>query len=180
MASKSASIDTPDIIRDFRKQFITFDHECRRALSGVNSDVNKTVEWLRRDQPSFWKKELRSCEELVRQARSEYLRAKNAPRQVRRPSHIEERAVLEKAERRRDDARKKMEATKRWAGILESKVEKIMGPILSLSSLLDDLTPKAVNRLDRMIESLDEYFRESPGEAAGPLPGAEEGDDGTV
>lgn len=163
MSTGSARIDSPDVIKDFRNQFLKFEQTCRQGLSGASSDVDRIMQWLRHDQLLFWKQELRKSEELLSQARSQYLLARHGSDYLRKPSYVEEQKALKKAERRKEEAQKKLEAVKKWSAMLEQQADKLMGPIDNFSGLLDTMAPKALSRLEVMIRNLEDYLRDSPG-----------------
>ncbi len=164
MASDSANINSPEIIRRFRHQFVKFDEKCRLALGGVQGDVRKTQEWLRRDQLAHWKRQLRKREDMLALAKSEYIRADAATKYSRKESCYDERKAVEKAQRLRDEAEEKIALVKQWIQRLEEDTTNLLRPCISLSSLMDVLTPKALARLDKMLDGLDSYLRAAPPE----------------
>src|SRR5437667_12505042 len=114
MSQNSARIDSPDVIKDFRVQLIKFDEVCRQSVAGIRSDVHHAMQWLQHDQMSHWKQEYRKAEELVRQAKSEYLLARYGATNIRKPSYVDEQKALRRAEMKKETCEKKMAAVKRW------------------------------------------------------------------
>ena len=159
----AANISSPDVIRKFRSQFVTFDSDCRRALEGARSDVSRIQEWLRREQLSFWQKELRRREELTEQARRDYLSACHRDGFAGKQSSVDEKKALDRALRLKAEAEQKLRAVKRWLLHIEREATNISGACLSLSAMLDTATPQALARLDEMLDRLDEYLRAAPG-----------------
>jgi len=157
-----ADISSPDIIREFRTAFLKFEDRSKQAVSGVRTDCDRVLEWLRHEQLSFLKQELRKCEETVRQARSEYLLARHGADALRKPSYSEEEKALRKAEQHKHEIEDKIEAVKRWIPLLEQQTRKLMGPVNSLGGILDSTAPMIRARLDVMAQCLDDYLRESP------------------
>jgi len=168
MGQNTARISSPDAIRDFRGHFLKFEQRSKQAVSGVRSDCDGVMEWLRRDQQQYWKQELRKIEEVVRQARSAYILARHSSEYLRKPSYQEEEKALKKAEHYKQEVEMKLEAVKKWAIVLEQQAKKLMGPINNLAGILESSAPTARARLDHMVESLEEYLRESPGDAGTP------------
>jgi hypothetical protein len=161
--AKSARIDSPDLIKDFRNRFIVFDSECKRALDGIRSDVTRTVAWLKSEQTSYWKQQYRKREEMLRRAKEAYRQARFGNDR----SCIDEQKAVKKAERMRDEAEQKIRLVRKWIQQIESKSGPMLGPCMRLSSQLADLAPKGVARLDTMIDSLDAYFRTVAGDGGG-------------
>ena len=154
-----ARIESPEVIKAFRPQLIKFDEACHQAVTGVRSDMHRATQWLRQDQMNYWKRELRKSEEQVIQCRTAYIEARYGAPQLRKNSAVDEKKALERAERRKEECDRKLAATKRWAAILEQQAEKMMGPIDNLSHTLDSATPKALSKLDQLVQNLEDYMR---------------------
>jgi len=161
-----AQIHSPDIITDFRIQFMKFEEACKTAVAEVRSDCGRVQEWLRHAQLQHWKQALRKIDDIVRRARSDYDMARHGSDYLRKPSYIEEQKALQKAMRRKEEIQRKLEATKKWGMRLDQQTKKLMGPINNLGGLLESSAPVARARLDKMVQCLEEYFRESPKETA--------------
>jgi hypothetical protein len=162
----AANIDSPEVIKELRKHYSTFDQVARNALMGCASDVRSTLEWLKTEQRSHWGFQLRKCEEALNVAQSEYSQAKWASgRGDLRTSGAEELRALQRAKRRKEEVEQKIQVLNRWAALLDQQVHKLMGPVNALSILLDKNTPVTLARLDKMLENLQEYLRPAPTEA---------------
>jgi hypothetical protein len=160
-----ANINSPEVIRRFRARFVEFDADCRRALEGSRGEVSRIEEWLRREQTAYWKAQLRKREEAVEKAKRDYASARyNDGGFQGKKSSVDEKKALDKALRLKAEAEAKLAAIKRWLLSIDKQVADVYGACLSLSSLLDATTPRALSRLDGMLDSLDEYMR--PGGAA--------------
>ena len=163
-----AQIQSPDVISDFRIQFMKFEETCKTAVAEIRAACGRVQEWLRHAQMQHWKHELRKIDDIVRRKRSDYDMARHGSDYLRKPSYIEEQKALEKAMRRKEEIQHKLEATKKWGLVLEQQSKKLMGPINNLASLLESSAPVARARLDRMVQCLEEYFRESPTDTGTP------------
>jgi hypothetical protein len=160
MPAGPANISSPEVIKRFRARMVEFDSECRRALEGSRSEVSRIEDWLRREQATYWKRELRKREEIAEQARRDYLSAvHNDGGYGGKKSAVDEKKLLDRALRRKAEAEAKVQAVKRWLMTIDKQVADVSGACLSLSSLLDSVIPKALARLDQMLDSLDEYMR---------------------
>ncbi len=169
MAGGPARIDSQDIIRDIRARFVTFNEVCSNALMSLESDVRSTATWLRTDRETYWKQQHRRREEAYQIALNEYNRARDAVAgPMGKPSYIDEKKAYERAKRSKEEAERAIAAVKSWTRLLEHKTEKLSGPCIALSILLAHLTPRALARLDRMADRLDEYFRPGDGGKAAP------------
>ncbi len=161
----TANISGPEVLKRFRHRFVKFDDECRQALGAVNGDVARIVEWLRREQLAHWKRQLRKREEMVQSFRLEYLSATQEDKYHRKSSGVDERKRLEKAKRMKTEAEDKIQLVKKWSMVIESKSGTLLRPCSSLSTTLEIKTPRALARLDKMLDSLDNYLR--PGASTG-------------
>ncbi len=166
MSGKPARIDSPEVIKELRVQFAKFDEACRQALSGCDSEVKATDSWLRSDQRIFLKMQVRKCDEAVNVAQSEYNAARWGAADLSRSTGMEEKRALDRAKRRKEEADGRVAALERWSVRLEDSVDKLRKPCIVLSNLLNHNTPRAMASIDRMLDSLEEYFRPSPPEGA--------------
>lgn len=162
MADAKARIDSPDVIKDFRIQFVKFNAVARQAVDGMNTDSSRITQWLRHDQLSFWTKELKKREELVRQARHAYALAKDQSGPYAKTSSIDEQKDLHKAQRLLEEAEQKLKSVKKWTHMLERELENLAGPVNNLSATLDAATPRALSKLDLLTEKLEDYLRLGP------------------
>lgn len=165
MAHGPARIDTPEVIRGFRARFTAFDQTCRTALMGIGSEVSAAREWLRNEQRTRWSLELRKRQEELVRAVGAYQDAKHTASLRGISSAVDERRALDRARRRKEEAEEKLEAVRKWTMLVDQKVAKLLGPCHALSTMMEQTTPRALARLDRMLESLTDYFGDAPKEA---------------
>ncbi len=79
--------------------------------------------------------------------------------------------ALEKAKKRLDQAREKVEVVRRWGQIVEQEVGDFRGPAQQLNAMIDGELPRAMALLARKIQALEEYANlMSEGAAAGSIP----------
>ena len=171
----SVRIDSPDIIQDFRNHFVKFDEGCRQAVGGVRMECQRIHQWLQYEQVPRLKQEFQKSDELMQQAKSAYLLKHGDSPAYGQSSAMDELKTLRKAERRREEAEKKLRAAKQWVTLLDHETHKLMGPINSLSTTLAATTPQALAKLDLLVRSLEEYLRDSPPDAGIPRPAGDPG-----
>jgi len=173
MARGPANIQSPEVIKRFRASFIKFAEEGRRAVEDIQRDVSRVQQWLDREQSAHWKRELRRREEIVQRARGEYTRARAEQGPLRKRSCVDEKKALDRALRLHEEAEQKLRTVKKTLLTLEQRTTKALGPVTGFSSMLVTNAPKALARLDSMLDKLDEYLR--PGSSTpgvGPAKGA--------
>lgn len=159
MWHNSARIDSPEVIKEFRRHFVKFNETCQNAITGIRGDARKVSQWLQMEQLPYWSAELRKSEEARLDARTALSMAKNNENIYGKSSCIEERKVLRKAEARKEHAEQKLRATKKWLSLLEREIENQIGPVNALAATLDNGIPRGLAQLDLLTEKLEEYFR---------------------
>ncbi len=155
----NANISDPEVLKRFRQQFVKFDADCRQALGSVRGDIYRVIDWLQREQLSHWQRQLRKREELVMQARLEYQRAASGEKFHGKSSGVDERKILDRMMRLKEEAELRIERVKHWSWAVDQETGKLMHPCAALGRLLDHQSPQTIARLDRMIDSLDDYLR---------------------
>lgn len=154
-----ASIRDPEVLRRVREAYVTFDKDTHRAVASVTSSVSQVREWLGREQLAYWTRQLRLRQEALRAAKSDYNRAVRGPRTIMRNSGFDERKAMNKAKARMEEAEEKIKVVKRWTRMLDEKADPLMAAVSRLARLLEQSTPRALGRLDTMLDSLDAYHR---------------------
>lgn len=162
MAHGPARIDSPDVLRELRAQFAKFDEACRQSLAACDAHVKTTDAWLANDQRIYLKQLLRKCDEAVLSAQRDYAKARWSATDLSRSSGVEEKRVLDRAKRKKEEVEEKVAALEKWTIRLEDAVDKMRKPLIALGNLLDFTTPRALARIDQMIDSLEEYLRPPP------------------
>ncbi|MEI6233339.1 MAG: hypothetical protein WCT04_09815 [Planctomycetota bacterium] len=159
MWHNSARIDSPEVIKEFRRHFVKFNETCQNAITGIRGDARKVAQWLQMEQLPYWTSELRKSEEARLDARTKLSMEKNNENIYGKNSCIEERKVLRKAEARKEHAELKLRAVKKWMSMLDREIENQIGPVNNLASTLDNEFPRGLAQLDLLTEKLEEYFR---------------------
>ncbi|HEY3227021.1 MAG TPA: hypothetical protein VGK61_08525 [Planctomycetota bacterium] len=165
MGHGSADIESAEVVKEFRNRLVAFDRLCRNALIGVDAEVKRTVDWLRSTQLPACQRQVRKDEEAVNRAMSEYLDAGWRSSYTGKTSRVEEMKALHRAKRRKEESEAKLAAVRRWATVLDQTIGKMSAPCNALGILIDHLTPRALARLDQMLDNLEEYFRAKPQES---------------
>jgi hypothetical protein len=165
MARGPAHIQSPEVIKSFRANFIQFPEESRRAVEDIQRDVSKVQQWLEHEQAAHWKRELRRRAEIGQRVRGEYTRARADTSPLAKKSFVDEKKALDKALRLQEEAEQKLKFVKKTLLTIEQRTAKAIGPCTVLSSMLAAEGPRAVARLDTMLDKLDDYLRPA---ASGP------------
>ncbi len=77
MWHNAAQIDSPEVIKEFRRHFVKFGETSKLAIEGIKGDTRRVMQWLQHEQLPFWTAELRKAEEKRLDARTALSSAKN-------------------------------------------------------------------------------------------------------
>lgn len=167
--ARSARVQSTEAIKHFRAKLIKFAEHAKAALGDTDAELLRAGTWLRQDRQTYWKMEYRKRAEAFQRARSA-LNEKKLYKSATgdRQSTVEEEKAFALAKRRLEEAESKVAAVKAWLRKLEDErfLYKAQSQRMARAAEMD--VPRAVAMLDRVLDSLDAYFRESaPAPAAG-------------
>lgn len=155
---ESARIQSVEVLRDVKAALQDFVKEAALCITSVDADVQRVGQWLTLDRPAYWKHEVRKREELVEAAKAE-IRRKELAAFPNPADTVLERKALKRAKERLELAMEKRERVRKWAPAWEREGSIFKGGCAPLNEVLHREIPQAIARLDRMMESLEEYFR---------------------
>jgi hypothetical protein len=167
VAQSSANIDSPEVIRRLRAQFVKFQERCGIALAEIYADVRTVEAWLEREVHPYWRRQLRRRQDLVEKAKRDYAEAVWGSKNVGKASPVDEKKALDRAIRKKEEAELKLKRIKRWNQVMKREIGKRLQPCRRLGLEMDTLGPKALARLDQMMDSLDRYIRRAPPKTEG-------------
>ena len=157
--AEGARIYSVDAVRMFRAALIKYAETGNVALTSADGDVDRVMGWLERDQTSFWTGQVRKrhehvvkCEDAVRQKRL----FKGADGGVQ--SVVDEMKALATAKRREEEAVHKVAAVKKAILVLRKEGQLYKGRVMKLGTTMASDIPKAVHRLDRMMDQVESYL----------------------
>lgn len=153
----AARITSIDALKEFRAALIKFKAEATAALIETESEIQRTLLWLRHDQSAYWQREVRKRQELLARARSDLYRKQVAQDPEIRAS-VDQKKAVERAKRDLAHAEEKVQTVRRWIAILDKELVLYRGECQGLSSMLEGDIPGVIKRLDGMIDSLQAYL----------------------
>jgi len=168
----SADIRSPESLKRFRHRYLEFDKHAQRSLELVTGDLRSVSEWLEREQIPYWNLQLRRRHDHMKNMWREYIMARHGDPKMGKPSSVDERQAYEKAKRMKQEAEHKIQVIEKWKMTLAMEIEKLVPPTRRFKALLEELTPRAVARLDHMMDRLDEYMRPSSAGRSSDRPAA--------
>jgi hypothetical protein len=157
--STGAKVGSIDAVRIFRAALIKFAEVGNVAMTAADSDVDRTLGWLERDQTVYWASQLRKRHDELMQ-REDELRQKKLFKgsDGRMQSVVDEMKAVAVAKRRKEEAEQKNVAVQKSIQILRKESLLYKGRVQRLATVLQSDIPKAVHSLDQMLAHLDEYF----------------------
>jgi hypothetical protein len=156
-----ARVTSLDLIRDFRAALATFKADGQDALTAIALDVRRAFDWLT-DRRQFWVRTVRECQDEVTHAKAELARKQVLLPGERQPDTTQEIKALRRAQARLTHAEEQVEKCRRWEPALRRAADEYEGPARQLAGLLEADVPKALNLLERLAMTLDEYVAIAP------------------
>ena len=157
--SSEANISDVGALDEFRRARIRFREELNAALAEADSEVKSTFVWLERDRLLHWRRAVPRLDEELTSAKSAlYRKEAQTMGDGRRPSVIDEKKAVERAKRRCEEARERLERTRRWLATLDRDVSLFKSAMSPLATLVDRDLPDAILRLRNMSLALEAYL----------------------
>ena len=169
--ARGAKVRSIDAVGTFSASMKNFGEEATGALTSLDMEVRRALEWIHHDRKEYWKRQVRRRQDKVAEARGDLERCRTYRATDDRPACHEEKIALEKAKRRLRVADEKVLIVRHWAQVLDHEIQEFRGPINQMSHWLQVDHPESVAALERMISVLDAYV--GLGSSVGPDAGAE-------
>lgn len=172
-----ADVRDPEALTELRLAFARFLRTCDGALGGYTSELARVRELLRSEVLTHWRRQVTKHEEVFQEARRQYLEAEQDMRDAEhrrgaagKQSAIDERLVMDRARRRREEAEAKLALTRTWLLRLDRDGEAAASVCQAQVLGLRERTAEAIARLERLHERLMDYLDISHGSAAMATP----------
>ena len=166
--SPQARIHSIPVLRQLRASLVNFASIAAIAVEEANSEIQRTLLWLREDQYRYWKGQVQTRMEQHTRARLALKQREVLDRALAgsTSSCVDEKKALQVAERRLREAEHKLRMVRMWNRQLEKQLLDYKGAIQGLVTAVETEIPNACARLDRMVDSLDAYIAVAPPETA--------------
>lgn len=154
-----ANITDISALEEFRRALIRFREEIGIAIAEADSEIKSTFIWLERDRVLHWRRAVPRFEEELTSAKSALFRKEMQTMGTgQRPSTIDEKKAVERLKRKVEDARERLEYSRRWLVTLERDVSLFKGAISPIAAVYDRDLPDAILRLRNMTLALEAYL----------------------
>lgn len=157
--ARRANITDVAALDEFRRALIRFREEIAAAIAEADSEIKTTFVWLERDRVLHWKRAVPRLEQEVTSAKTALFRKEMQTMGTgQRPSTIDEKKALARAKTLAEDARERLERSRRWLVLLERELSLYKSAVRPVSSLVDRDLPDAILRLRNMTLALEAYL----------------------
>ncbi len=158
--SRMAKVGSIQDLMDFRASLAKFIQAASATLDESLGEIRRIENWLKNEQPAYWKKKEMFLTDKVTQIRQDLSRKQQldsvGPVQSRK-SYVDEKQALEKARRLLEETQEKLKNTKRWSVIVEREASIYRGMTNDLRDMLEVKLPNARAQLDNMVMALEAY-----------------------
>jgi hypothetical protein len=168
----NAKVTSVDAVGQFAAALRCFRHDVGTILEVQQQRIHRMVDWVRQEQRQYWRRQLRLSERQVHEAKLNLERCLFF-RQVgdRPPACVEEKRALQRAKRRLQLCREKVEAVRRWSVAIERAVFEYRGGVGPLSRWVEGSAERSLALLGRICRILEEYASTGSEAANGALAG---------
>jgi hypothetical protein len=164
--SEQVKVADVETIERFRASLIMAAETFGLALEEAEGEVERTLAWLETDRPETWRKRIRKSQDKVVECKSALFRKQEIKATPEaRPSVVDERKALERAQRQLEACEEKLRNSRKWATELPRQMVVFKGALSGMHALLDRDVPRINAMLKRMTEHLEEYLRGGSEEA---------------
>ena len=113
--SPRANVRSLDAIRQFRPSVVRFEDDVMAALTGLRTELNRTMQWLDHDCPAHWQNQIRLGFDHVNEARTQLSRKQMMTIGGRHPDCIEEKKALVRSKQQLETAQEKLKLCRQWS-----------------------------------------------------------------
>ncbi len=154
-----ANVRSLDSIKDFKLALVNFSEDARNALSGVDMEVRHFRNWLERDQLTYWKGQIKKCQEQVQEAKADLHRRQLSQMNSDSVSDADQKEALRIAKRKLKEAEDKVEKIKKMIPVLEHAIAEYHSQSQPLGDRLSGGLVGSIMLLERMIVAVERYLQ---------------------
>ncbi|MFG0333934.1 MAG: hypothetical protein ACF8TS_11275 [Maioricimonas sp. JB049] len=158
----SAHVTSIAALRDFKVALQEFQDEAGLAVSALQLEAQRALEWCEHDRPAYWTREGRRAFDTVAETRAALNTCQMRTVAGRRSSCIEEKQAFEKAKRRLQHCQEQVERTRRWAVRLRHVCDEFRSHLGTTQRAFDGEIPRTLALLERMLTALEAYAEVAP------------------
>ncbi len=155
--NRAARVTSIDAVRAFRLALLEFADSIEDALTGLDLEARRGVDWIETDRARYWPAQLHKSHDEVTAAKSNLERRKMHLGNSETPRCYEEKKAVEVARRRRTTAEQKVAAVRHWVRAIRHEADEFGGKMSNMRHHVEGELPRAVAALDRILAALEKY-----------------------
>ncbi len=153
-----ADVKSIDTLAFVKAAFAAFAHETGQAVSEVEIQGQRAVDWITVDRAAHWKAEIRRTSDLVNKAIKDLEHCRTFKKVGdNTPSCVEEKKALDKARKLLERAERKAESVRRWSPVVQQQFREACVRLVRFREVIDVDCPRAMAQLEKMLRALDAY-----------------------
>lgn len=159
----AANVNSVQAIADIKAALAVFTDQANGALEEVDLQIHRLLDWLLNEQPPYWQRQIRQCEERVTQAKVDLQRCRMfRVSDDHVPDCAEQKQALRRAEAQLADAHDKLRRVREWGRQLPTLVDEYLAQAQQLGGYLADDLGRGGASLERMLQALEGYLSVAP------------------
>jgi hypothetical protein len=152
-----ANVRSLDSVQRFRPKVSKFEEDLAAALTSLRQEINRMLQWLDHDCPSYWQNQVRLGFDRVAEARTTLMRKQMITVAGHRAECIDEKKALAKAKQNLDIAQEKVQACRQWSIKAHRAADEYTARVGRVEQHVGKSLPRIKVMLDRMIAALESY-----------------------
>jgi len=154
----SANITSIEALRRFKAALQEFETDVNDALTMLELESRRPIDWIDTDRTFYWPKEVRKAGDNLNEARLALERCELTINGEDGRSCYDERKVFQKAKRRLELTESKVKAVRRWKVKIHKEVNDFKVQLARMKHYMESDFLGSLAALQRMAESLDRYI----------------------
>jgi hypothetical protein len=159
---RNANLTSTEVLRALKVALQQFEFEANAALTTLEMEGRRPIEWIEQDRSRYWPREVRKASDAVSEARIALNRCELAITPEDKRSCIDERKALGKAKARMRLCEQKVIAVQRWRVQVKKEAEALLVHVSKLQRFLELDLSQATAALERMATALEAYVQRTP------------------
>jgi hypothetical protein len=155
--SQGANVHSLDALKDVRAALIKFQERAITAMGDLRQKVDRTVDWLELDRPSYWREQEHRAYDQLATTRVAYETCRLRTVGGRKSDCIEEKKAFERARVRMDYVREKQRIVQKWMVQAGREANEYRARTSTFQRSLENDVPLMIAQLGRMIDAIEAY-----------------------
>jgi hypothetical protein len=155
--SPRANVRSLDAIRYFRPAVIRFEDDVSAALTGLRTELNRTLQWLDHECPAYWQQQIRAGFDKVAETRTQLSRKQMITVAGRHSDCIDEKKAHARAKERLEEAQAKLRLCRQWSIKAHRASDEYNARLGRVEQSLSQTLPRMQAILEKIILALEAY-----------------------